>query len=179
MTTSLPAPVSDDLWQRSLQYAEKKSLVIDRQRYFGFGSDGCVWRALAAPPATETAVKVFEQNYESERDAYLRLRDWGVVDIHGFRVPSLLDYDDDLQVVEMEIVSPPFIVDFGKSHVDIPPYYYDSTEDRERFEAEYAELFTAKEWPKVRSILSTLEHKYGIYYVDPRPGNIAFAEDDE
>jgi hypothetical protein len=171
--------VSDAAWRHSLEYAAKRSLVIDRRRYFGHGNDGCVWRASAVPSATETAVKVCEQNYEPERDAYIRLRDWRVEEIEGFRVPALIHYDDDLSVIEMEVVTAPFIVDFAKSYVDIPPRYYDSTDDRERFEAEYESFWTREKWQKVHRLLMTLEHKYGIYYVDPRPGNIRFVDDDD
>src|SRR5262249_18259871 len=112
MITSPPAPVTDDLWQRSLAYAAKRTLAIDRKRYFGFGSDGVVWRASSVPGAAEAAVKVFERNYESERDAYLRLADWKVEEIEGFKVPTLVKYDDALRVIEMHVVTAPFILDF-------------------------------------------------------------------
>jgi hypothetical protein len=92
-------------------------------------------------------------------------------DLRGFAVPELVDFDDDLLVVEMTIVSPPFLLDFGKVHLDRRPEF--SAETIAEWRESMKELFEDR-WPEVRLLLAALE-RYGIYYLDAKPGNIMFA----
>lgn len=129
-----------------------------------------MWQTLR-----KTAVKVFERNtnYTLERDCYQRFAANGTTSILGFNVPQLVYYSDDLMIVEMTIVRAPYILDFGKVRLDSPPDYSQQTwsdwmdQNRELWEGR---------WPKVLSLLSALK-EFGIYYVDPNPGNITFAND--
>ena len=43
----------------------------------------------------------------------------------GLRVPRLLQFDDDLWVIEMTIVSRPFVLDFAGAYLDMPPDFSD------------------------------------------------------
>jgi hypothetical protein len=78
--------------------------------------------------------------------------------------------NDDLMVIEMEIVSPPFIVDFAGAYLDealpYPPEQIAEWQRRKR------QLFGDK-WPIVRSALSTLRG-HGIHLADINPGNVMF-----
>jgi hypothetical protein len=146
----------------------------------GWGEDGCVWRASLPPPFAETAVKVFDRpnNYQRERDAYLRLRDRGVEHLGDFSVPSLVNHDDELMVVEMTIVQPPFLLDFGKAYVDCRPPYFNDSERISEAEADCRELFeTEARWKEIQRALWKLEGM-GIWYADPNPRNIQFGEED-
>jgi hypothetical protein len=44
-----------------------------------------------------------------------------IVDVAGFAVPQLIHHDDRLWVVEMGIVSPPFVLDFAGAYLDLRP----------------------------------------------------------
>lgn len=151
-------------------YAKAKGIAITR--FLGDGNDGAAWET-----DRNSAVKVIERldSYLRERDVYLRLQDRGVTDIKGFAVPQLIDCDDTLQVVEMTIVFPPYVLDFAKSYVDRPPDF--SPEVLAETEARFAELF-ADRWPVVQSILAWLQ-AYGIHSYDPLRGNIRFADESE
>lgn len=81
------------------------------------------------------------------------------------------DSDDDLLVIEMDIVSPPFLLDFGKCYLDRKPDY--SPEVWEDWQRDHEEMWEGR-WKLVRRLVWQLE-KYGIYHIDPRPGNIRFA----
>lgn len=83
-----------DLVERSLQYAQKRGLELDFDVPLGFGMDGHVWMSDSA-----TAVKAFryQRNY--------------------------MQGDDVLWIVEMEIVTPPYLLDFGKVALDARPDY--------------------------------------------------------
>ena len=74
----------------------------------------------------------------------------------------------------MTIVSPPFLLDFGKVYLDSPPPYWDNSEIMSNWHVEGRENF-GERWSKVLSLIGWLQ-KYGIWYVDPKPGNIMFGD---
>lgn len=132
----------------------------------GFGEDARVWQT-----SSHTAVKSFyrPKNYWNERDCYLRLQDLEITELSGFAVPSLIGYDDDHLIVEMGIVAPPRVLDFGKAYIDRPADYpeqslADSMEDfRQRYEPD--------DWEQVLAVVDDLA-SIQIFYYDLRPGNI-------
>ena len=150
----------------SLRYRGEKF-----KSFLGGGTDGEVWKSC-----NDTAMKVFqrEAGYCNERDVYLRLAEYGLIrKIDDFWVPRLIDYDDELMIVEMSLMQdPPYIIDFAKVYFDFPKEFPDDvledaeTQGRERFE---------HNWPAVKSLLATLE-TFGIFYADPNRGNITFPD---
>jgi hypothetical protein len=119
----------------------------------------------------KTAIKVFlrEPAYQTERDCYLIFRDSNITDIYGFAIPRLIDFNDELRVVEMDIVQPPYILDFGKVYLNRPPPHF-STETIAEWHEQQRETW-GDHWPIVQRILAKLQ-RLGIYQLDPRPGNI-------
>lgn len=72
-------------------------------------------------------------------------------------------------VIEMDVVKPPCIIDFGKACLGTLAYPY-TTEMVMGLYAERKPLFE-HEWPTVRSILGKLR-LIGVWHLDPRPHNI-------
>ena len=136
-------------------------------RFLGDGNDGAVWESNQ-----QTAIKALERrdSYFRKRDAYLRLQDQTIVDIQGFAVPLLVDFDDTKQIVEMTVVFPPCILDFAKAYVDSPPDF--SEEVLWDWYEGTADLFDG-DWDTVQSLLAELR-RVGIFYFDAKPGNIRF-----
>ncbi len=134
----------------------------------GHGIDGNVWET-----ARKSAIKVFSRNetYERERDCYRRLSENSVRLLVGFAVPQLLDYDNRHLAIEMTIVSPPCVLDFGKAYVNAPPEY--TAEAMAEAKAIERELFSDDEWRQVRLVRAALLN-LGIHYFDARPSNIMF-----
>lgn len=134
----------------------------------GHGIDGNVWRT-----SRQSALKVFARRdtFERERDCYRRLFENQVVQLAGFHVPELLDYSNQHCAIEITIVKPPCILDFGKAYVESPPEY--SVEALAEAEEAERELFTEEEWKRVRLVRAALM-RYGIHYFDARPSNIMF-----
>jgi hypothetical protein len=147
-------------------YAKQRGSSL--MRFLGDGNDGAVWES-----DRQTAIKALERrdSYIRERDAYLRLQELSIVEIQGFAIPVLVDFDDTKQIVEMTVVFPPCILDFAKAYVDQPPDF--STEVIRYWREETAELFDA-DWDKVESLLEKLQC-IGIFYFDAKPGNIRFS----
>jgi hypothetical protein len=153
--------------ERAIEFAKRYGFVLDLSRKLGYGTDGIVWRTNR-----NTAIKAFERRatYETEKRCYLRLQERHVTEILGFTVPQLEGFDDELLIVEMTIVFPPFLLDFGKAYIDKKPDY---SEEVMAEDEEFRQELFEDNWPTVELVLSRLE-SLGIYYVDARPGNITF-----
>jgi hypothetical protein len=113
--------------------------------------------------------------YERERDAYTRLSEHKVEQLDRFEVPQLLDWDDELLVLEMTIVQPPFLLDFGGAYLDGPPEFSD--EVWEAWYEQKSEQF-GRNWAKVQDLLAILKG-YGVYLTDIHPRNINFLDEPE
>jgi hypothetical protein len=163
--------INPELLTRGQQYAELSKIALDWDRPLGNGTDGAVWKSNV-----DTAVKVLERErgYYNERDAYLRLQEFGITEqIDGFWIPQLVGYDDDLWVIEMDFVTEsPYILDFAKVRIDRPPDF--SEEVLADYEKRNQELFQ-HHWPEVQRLMASLE-SIGIYYLDPQLDNIKFPD---
>lgn len=159
---------------RAQDYAHSKRIVIVGTQKLGHGSDGAVWRTTRP-----SAVKVFRGDgaFHVELECYRRLAEAGVNRIGRFKAPVLMDFDQQLLVIEMEIVTPPYLLDFGKVYLDGPPTdVYDERQMAAAI-AEWRDRF-GRHWPEVAFVLEFLK-KFGIWYFDPRPSNIDLRLDDE
>lgn len=162
-----------DILERAKRFAALFDISVNLETPLGHGTDGHVWET-----SRKTALKVFrrERNYRREVECYERLGAANVTKIDDFAVPTLIAHDDTLMVIEITIVSPPCIIDFGKASLD-EPFDYPSEMAAED-ESCVAEMF-GDNWAQVQSILAQLQAFYGIYYLDPRPWNIMFPGWDE
>lgn len=163
-----------NLVPQAIDYAKSRGIAVDFRDPFGDGTDGAVW-----PTSRGSALKLFyrHENYRDERDCYLRLQEYGVERVGKLYIPLLVDYDDRFWAVEMGVVKSPRLLDFGKVHIDAPPPYWDDPHVMAQFDADGLWLFR-DHWPDVVTALEELR-KLGIYYVDPKPGNITFGDETE
>lgn len=159
-----------ELRTRAEEYCGRNGITLGDQ--LGFGVHGSVFAAENHANGMHIAIKAYEQErfYRRERNVYLRLREFAVTHVRGAAVPLLLGHDDDLWVIEMSIVSRPFVLDFAGAYLDHPPDY--SEEVWAGWEAEKREQFGSR-WPEVQAILRELE-SYEICMADVNPGNVAF-----
>jgi hypothetical protein len=156
-----------EAFDRARRYAKLHGLSLQDQ--LGSGYDGIVLSTTS-----QSAIKAlrYEPLYIRERDVYLRLKENGIGRLSGFAVPKLINFDDTLWVLEMEIVSPPFVLDFAGAYLDRPPDFDEET--LEAWEAEKLEQFEDR-WPEVDRLISAFK-RYGIYLSDVKPGNVVFEE---
>ena len=161
------------LEERTRQFARRDQFSFQILDRLGAGNDGNVWAT-----SRNSVVKAFnrQQAYSTELRCYQRLSSERVADIDGLEVPQLLNWDDELRVIEMTLVHPPYFLDFGKAYIDEPAPY--SREELARWYASWLDFFPRSDISRVHKVLRILKG-YGIDYVDPRPWNIRFrAEDD-
>src|SRR4051794_24223342 len=156
---------TSDLKRKATEYIHARGFrLTDR---LGGGTDGEVWRSNR-----KTAVKAFQypKNYYMELPCYQRLGDRGVTKIRQFAVPRLVGWDGELLVIEMGLVSPPCIIDFGKAYLDREPDH--SPEQWADHFASQREIWEEK-YNEVQGVLWSLR-QMGILYRDAKPGNIMF-----
>ena len=149
--------------QRSWQYANSRSRkILDP---LGGGYDGAVYSTDA-----HSAIKIFRYKklYQRERDVYQRLQELNLFEVCGCRIPRLIDFDDALEVVEMEIVQPPFVLDFAGAYLDQTPEF---PEDVYQAWWEEKEEQFGEDWDRVQTIMATFAGR-GIHLADVKPGNI-------
>jgi len=86
---------------------------------------------------------------------------------------SAPNYDDDeLFAIEMQIVFPPYIVDFASARFDSRP---DLIEDEgHTYHDRIRDRFGQEDAQKVIDICDDLAARAGIYLLDPHRGNIRF-----
>ena len=166
--------MSDDseLLLRAEPYANSRGIRLIGKDMLGYGSDG--WHS-----SRRTAVKAVyrEKNFSQELECYRRLKAAGVRKVGALDVPFLEDFDEDRRIIEISIVQPPYLLDFGKVYLDQAPTHLYDEQMMANAHAEWNERF-GKRWSEVRHAMRMLE-KQGIYYYDPRPGNVCFGDEDE
>lgn len=150
-----------------MAYCGTRGMELDR--YLGFGKDGTVWATL-----DNTAVKAHERRhtYERELEVYGRLAAQHCTIVAGHAVPLLLDTDDQLGIIEMAIVRPPFVLDFASAQLD-QPFEFPPDILEEWYNAKSRDF--GVNWGRAVAVLRELE-RMGIYMVDVHPGNIGFPQ---
>jgi hypothetical protein len=164
----------EDIARRAKEYAQRHGRTLGEE--IGFGVHGTVFviESQTGSGEIDAAIKVHEteEPYRRERDIYLRLQEHAVTEIRGCQVPRLLRFDDALWVIEMSVVTRPFVLDFAGAHLDRAPEF--SEEVLADWAADKHEQFGSR-WPEVQAILRALQ-VYGIYMEDVTPGNISFGD---
>jgi hypothetical protein len=139
----------------------------------GWGKDGTVYES-----SRRTAVKVHEfiDGFRREAAVYRRLTDEGVTHVYGVTLPRLINVSDDLLIIEMTTVRPPFVLDFAGSYLDVPPQFDAETWQmwREEREAEFGDM-----WPQAIRIFDELRQRYGIWHLDFSPRNVCLTSEAE
>lgn len=159
-----------ELWRRVRLYAKGAGVATDRHPFDG-GQDGTVWRT-----DRHSVLKAFEREraYLHELECYRRLRDSGIgTKLNGFNVPQLLGHSDTFMVIEMGLVTPPYILDFGKAHLHDPRWPAHVIEGWNEQMADW----WGDDVKQVRLLLAALK-RFGIWYYDAKPGNVRIRDSD-
>lgn len=164
--------MEETLIQHARAYAAQHRLQLAER--LGFGIHGIILVAEDNSKAGKTAIKAHRsvEPYLRERAAYERLKAARVTELLGFHVPQLIRVDAPLRVLEMTVVTRPFVLDFAGAWLDAPPTFPD--EIWAEWEAEKRDQFEGR-WPEVQAVLAALE-ALDIHMVDVSPSNIAFLD---
>jgi hypothetical protein len=162
----------DELLVRATDYAKQHGLLLRDE--LGFGVHGIVFVAKNQAETSRSAVKIhrYQEPYQRERDIYLRLRDRRITAVRECTVPGLLNFDDDLCIIEMSVVSRPYVLDFAGAYLDKRPDFSD--EVMADWHSAKQEQFGGR-WPEVLAVIGILE-TYGIFMEDVSPNNVALPD---
>jgi hypothetical protein len=162
--------MADIAIQNAEAYAARHGLLIAER--LGFGIHGTIHVAEHKTKGDKSAIKAHREReaYLRERAVYERLKEKGISEILDLHVPQLIRTDDDWQVIEMTVVTRPFVLDFAGAYLDSRPEF--AAEIWAEWEAEKQEQFGPR-WERARAVLDAFE-ELGIYLVDVSPTNIAF-----
>jgi hypothetical protein len=165
--------MSSQLDERIKNYAKANRLKFNLKEKVGYGNDGEVWAT-----SRSTVIKVFyrDESYRREKACFLRLLAHEIKDLDGLSVPQIVQFDDNLLIVEMTFVNPPYILDFGKAYLDGQSPY--DKEQLDEWRARLRNSFPKADLPRVHRILRSLS-SLGIGYYDARPWNIRLRSDEE
>jgi hypothetical protein len=145
-------------------YARSAAVTIEPQPFDG-GDDGSLWYT-----DRPSVVKAFQRqdNYAHELECYLRLRDAGITEkVRDFNVPRYVASSDELRIIEMGVVFPPYILDFGKAYLSDPKWpQHVIAEWNAKLEKDWG-----SEVKRVRLAIFALR-RFGIWYYDAKPGNV-------
>ena len=86
----------------------------------------------------------------------------------------MIGFDNELWVIEMTVVTPPFVLDFAGVYLDSPPPYFFDAEIMSEWETQRRELFE-DDWADVVMLLAEFR-KHGIYLNDVKPGNVTIRQ---
>lgn len=149
---------------RAALYAGSRNLTIQPEP-LGGGFDGLV---LATDQGTAIKTLNNAQLYRQELAVYRHLKEKLVTNVHGFQVPTLVANDDALSVIEMTIVSPPFVVDFACARLHMRNDFGD--EIIAEWRREKQEIFES-DWPRVNRLIWAFE-QLGVFLSDVHPRNV-------
>jgi hypothetical protein len=120
-------------------------------------------------PDLRTAAKVHhgEEGYTTELYVYKQLARLGIRSIRGLTIPRMRGYSTALRIIQMDVVRPPFLLDFAGVLLNPPDFSDDVQEDWHR---RIAERFgpNASVAYEVYDALA----KHELYYVDFRVSNL-------
>jgi hypothetical protein len=131
----------------------------------GYGMSGTVYLS----PDTRTAVKV-HYRYESfarEYEVYRKLRHLKISRLHGLTIPKLRDQRADVNLIRMDTVSAPYLLDFAGVLFESPEFTQDVMAD---WHARIENFFGPNAGIAYAVYNALLRHD--MYYMDLRPSNL-------
>jgi hypothetical protein len=154
-----------ELRSNALKYAQEFIGTSDPLESLGWGVSGFVFLA----PDLLSAIKVHhnQEGHAAELKAYHLLRQHRITSLFGLTVPKLRRFDSARRLIEIDVVSPPYLLDFaGVKFVD-PEFSEDTVTDIQEM---ISERFGRNAY-----VAYAVQHellKIGMYYLDLRPSNL-------
>jgi len=134
-------------------------------KILGSGMGGVVFLS----PDLRTAIKIHHQasTYETEVEAYRRIQRAGLTSVRGLTIPKPRAHVPAWKLIRMDVVRPPFLLDFAGVLFQPPDFDSDAMEG---WHAQLQFLF-GRNVSIVYDVYHLLE-RHGIWYMDFRPSNI-------
>lgn len=156
-------------------YTDSAALMATAQQYIGTAAPltvlggGMSGYVFMSPIDRLQAIKVHrdKEKYAIEVEAYHRLMSAEVTKLHGLTIPRLIDARPDLLIITMEIVSPPFLLDFAGVQFVEPDFNDEVLAD---WQQRIVDMFGVH--AEIANAVYTSLAELDIYYLDFRPSNL-------
>ena len=137
----------------------------EKLQTLGWGVSGFVFLS----PDLQTAVKVHKhpEQFDTELAAYQRLRYLGITELNGLTIPMLRGFDESRRIIAMDVVRPPYLLDFAGVRFEAPDF---SEDVMASWHENIVELFGGNA-QFVHEVYHALA-AYELYYLDFRPSNL-------
>ena len=123
-----------------------------------------------------TAVKFFDRIHRLEREVegYHVVRDRGIREVAGHRVPRFVEADKELLALEISIVERPFVLDFAGAKLphEVPDFEQHVIDEH----IEHLQELFGERWADAMHVAEMFCQATGFTLLDIHPGNIAFAD---
>ena len=150
--------------QRAAEIAQDFCGASSPLERLGWGVGGFVYLS----PKPGRVVKVHHgHHFGVELEVYQRLRRMRMTQLHGLHIPRLLSAREDYQLLEMDFVSAPYLLDFAGVLFAPPDYPEDAME---KWHADIAEAYGPNA-TLAYAVYHSLE-QHGLWYMDFRPSNM-------
>jgi hypothetical protein len=138
----------------------------------GWGISGYVYLS----PDLRTAVKVHRhhESYVRELEVYRRLSQLRITRLHGLSIPKLRAYRDELNLIQMDFVSAPYLLDFAGVQFAEPDFSPDVMADWHTKIADFYGPNASIAYDVYNSLA-----RHGMFYMDFRPSNLKLADPPE
>jgi hypothetical protein len=134
-------------------------------KILGSGMGGVVFLA----PDLRTAIKIHHQvhTYETEVEAYRRIKRAGITNVRGLTVPKPRAYVPALKLIRMDVVRAPYLLDFAGVLFNRPDFDSDAMAGWH----EHLHFLFGRNVSIIYDVYHILS-RHGIWYMDFRPSNI-------
>ncbi len=155
----------EGLRSRALSAAQSFIGTKGKLEILGWGVSGFVFLS----PDLETAIKVHHtpEGFQTEVRAYELLRSYRLTQVEGITIPKLRMADHSRQLIQIDFVSPPFLLDFAGVRFSDPQFPSETVREiHEEIEMRFG---------RNSHIAHAVQHKLleiGMYYLDLRPSNL-------
>lgn len=139
-----------------------------RIKELGHGINGFVFSVEANSGYSALKVVNESSSFARELAVYQHLRECRVRRVLGLAVPELIGWDTTLRIIEMTVVTPPFLLDFANATLFVPDQPIETDDEMwERFRPDFGDDLEA-----AQDVVYYLREHYDIYYYDIAPRNI-------
>lgn len=107
--------MDEDIIEKAEAYVARRDGRFAGRLGFGIHDAVDAIEGNAHPGVAELKIHYAEEPYLREKQVYERLKEAGVLEIRGFRVPQHIAFDDELLAMEMTVMKPPRVLDFVES----------------------------------------------------------------
>lgn len=151
--------------EKSHELAQRCLGTTETLQRLGWGVSGFVY--LSADKQSAVKVHLREEAFEREVYVYKRLKTLRLTELYGLKIPKYWKSWPLSRTIQMDFITPPYLLDFAGVLLDPPDFSEDAMDDWHR----RVEKMFGRNTDIVWAVYNALK-RYDLYYIDFRPSNL-------